>query len=397
MGTAKVVMAGPGPAFYIRGTHESSADPGQVVPEVWQSERMPTVLNIEVEGRHPEADGFLVEGVMQVTFSGVLLRDLRDGIRIHRRARNVLISSCHVYNNRGIGIFLDRVNLHQIIVTGSHISYCKRGGIRIAGSQIRNLQVTGNDIEYNYDPEAGCSADVWIDSSDPAATVREGTIVGNTIQAMYSPGGANVYMVGHGPEVNHKAGMFTISNNLIGTQEVNVRLVACRGVVLSGNVMYSGRNRNVLVEDSRNVVVSGNSFDHNLDYQPDELCTGLRFVRSEDCIVSGSMVQDLRTDPVDGALREGLVEVEGCQRVSLNGCQVLNGYPAGLFVVDSSDVTVTGCILMDTRVEEQMVVAVCWRGKGKGNLLASNRIGMGTRAALEIGSEAGVRVGDNAM
>ena len=92
---------------------------------------------------------------MQATFEGVLLRKLNHAIHIRDRARNVLISHCHLHDNRGAGIFLDHVDLHQIIVTASHLSYCKRGGIKIIGSQIRNLQITGTDIEYNFDEECG--------------------------------------------------------------------------------------------------------------------------------------------------------------------------------------------------------------------------------------------------
>ncbi|HQU45615.1 MAG: hypothetical protein B7Z73_09860 [Planctomycetia bacterium 21-64-5] len=95
-GTAKIVMAGPGPAFHLIGTHDKTADPAGFKPGVWTSQRMPTVANIEIEGRHAAASGFLLEGTMQATFEGVLLRELVDGIRLHGRARNLLVSHCHV-------------------------------------------------------------------------------------------------------------------------------------------------------------------------------------------------------------------------------------------------------------------------------------------------------------
>ena len=110
---------------------------------------MPMISQLEIVGQHAEADGVQIEGVMQPVITGVLLRKLRHGIRITGRARNVLISHCHVYHNLGVGIYLDGVNLHQTIISASHISYCRLGGIRIERSEIRNLQITGNDIEYN--------------------------------------------------------------------------------------------------------------------------------------------------------------------------------------------------------------------------------------------------------
>ena len=44
------------------------------------------------------------------------------------------------------------------IIAGSHISYCRLGGVRIQGGEIRNLQITGNDIEYNNATSGGPGA-----------------------------------------------------------------------------------------------------------------------------------------------------------------------------------------------------------------------------------------------
>src|SRR5262249_40654511 len=98
---------------------------------------------------------------------------------------------------------------------------------------IRNLQIVGNDIEYNFDPDAAESADVWIDSSE--GSVREGAIVGNTIQAKISPGGANLRLLG--PADVNKVSMLAVTGNHISNQELNTHLKNCRGVVLSGNTL----------------------------------------------------------------------------------------------------------------------------------------------------------------
>jgi hypothetical protein len=399
-GTAKIVMVGEGPAFHLVGTHDKTADPTDFKPDVWRRQRMPTVANIEIEGRHARACGFLLEGTMQATFEGVLLRQLLHGIRAHGRARNLLISHCHIYDNRGIGVFLDRVNLHQTIITGSHISYCRKAGIKIVGSEIRNLQITGNDIEYNFDVnERGC-ADIDIDSTADGSSVREGTIVGNTIQAKYSPSGANVRMVGRNAVENQRAGMFTISDNLIGSQEINVHLVACRGVVVSGNVIYSGHRRNIEVDGSRNIVLASNCLDHNPDYRKRELCTGLRLVDSHDCTLSGSIIHDCQEGEhtVAGApplVREGLVEIVRCQRVNLSGCQVLDGQPFGIFVEDSNHVSITGTSVLETRRDKKSRAAVRLRGTGRGNHLAANTVARGMEETVLRDEEFEVMMGEN--
>lgn len=395
-GASKILMKGAGPAFQITGTHVRSADPKTFEPRVWTHERMPTISNLEIEGKHPEADGFLLTGTMQATFEGVLLRKLNHAIHIRDRARNVLISHCHLYDNRGAGIFLDHVDLHQIIVTGSHISYCKRGGIKIIGSQIRNLQITGNDIEYNFDKEADRSADIWIDTSDESSTVREGTISGNTIQAKPSPGGANILMIGHSPQTNNKVGMFTIAGNLIGSQQNNIHLIAARGVVISGNAIYNGVNRNLLVEHAQNIVIGSNSFDHNPDYGPSR-CTGIQFINSTDSIMSGTTLHEFKGIQDDEDNRQGLLEIIRCARITVNGCQILDGYPSAIYVTDSDDISITGCTLLERRKQKETVSTVRWNGTGSGNLLSNNRIENGTAGALSIDETAGVQISHNRM
>lgn len=383
-GLAKILMHGPGPAFELRGNHGGSADPASFQPETWQRERMPTLAGIEIEGRHPEADGVKIIGVMQPTLMGVLIRRVRHGVHITQRARNVLISHCHIYHNTGVGVYLDRVNLHQTIITGSHISYGRLGGIRIENSEIRNLQITGNDIEYNNnrafqvpDADGVPTAEIYIDCGE-TGTVREGTICSNTIQATYSPNGANIRIIGQDTRESHKAGMWCISGNLIGSQATNVHLTSARGITLEGNYIYSGHHRNLLLEKCQSILVGTNCFGHNPDYKEKELCTGIRVVGSENCTFTGVQIQDARAGEhtVKDAVpirRQGLLEFIRCRRLNLTGLQVLEGAPYALYFEDCSDTLLTGSSVFDTRERPLLEAAVKWVGAGSGNLIANCR------------------------
>jgi hypothetical protein len=391
-GTAKLVMAGAGPALVLEATHSATADPSGFRPEEWQRERMPTVADIEIQGAHPEADGIRIQGVMQPTLTGLLIREVRTGVYFHQRARNVLISHCHIYNNTGVGIHLDRVDLHQTIITGSHISYCRQGGIRIEGSEIRNLQITGNDIEYNNnkshkfrDADGEPTAEVYIDCR--TGSVREGTIASNTLQATYTPNGANIRFIGAGTDKNHQTGLWTITGNLIGSQENNIHLTSARGMAISGNVIYSGHSRNLLIESSRNIVVGANVFDHNPDYDQKELCTGIRLVDSFDCSLSGLIIQDCQAGKHTVAnageqTRQGLIELIRCRRINISGVQVLEPVPYGMFLDDCSDTLITGCTILDGRSPPLMQAACRWQGPGSGNLMAHCRLGKGSEGTV---------------
>ena len=395
-GAARILMAGAGPALSLLGTHTTTADPAGFRPEEWTRERMPTVGDVEIVGEHPEADGVRIEGVMQPTLAGVLLRKLRTAVHVTGRARNVLISHCHIYNNTGVGVHLDKVNLHQAIISGSHISYCRLGGIRLEQSEIRNVQITGNDIEYNNNrshkvegADAVPTAEIYIDTGD--GSIREGTIASNTIQATYSPGGANIRFIGQSPKANHRGGMWAITGNLIGSQDYNVWLTSVRGVTLSGNMIYSGHQRNLLIEHCRNIVVGANVFDHNPDYDPNELATGIRVVDSVDVLLQGLLIQDAQAGKhtwkdAGGTLnREALLEIVRSRRVNLSGVQVIDGAPLGILLDECSDTVLTGCTVLEGRpaAEARMEQAIRWTGAGAGNLVSACRLGRGTGPAVD--------------
>ena len=127
-GTASLIMTGPGPALKIVGTHGGTAAPKSFKPETW-AQRTPVVQGLEIIGAHVEADGIEATGTMQLTLSRLTIRECRHGIHLTERNRNVIVSECHLYRNRGVGLFLDRVNQHQTNVVGCHISYNLGGGI----------------------------------------------------------------------------------------------------------------------------------------------------------------------------------------------------------------------------------------------------------------------------
>ena len=388
-GASSVIMSGSGPAFQLIGTHGGTGDPGSVQSGVWQDERMPTVQNIVLDGEHPGADGLQLVETMQARIEGVMVRRMRHGIHLIKRNRNVIISNCHLYHNTGSGLYLDRVNLHQINVSSSHISYNRLGGIRIERSEVRNLQITGNDIEYNNAKSHGelpsePTAEIWIDATEPKASVNEITIASNTIQATKSPGGANIRILEKG-DTGRPPGLIAISGNVIGSQENNVHLSGVYGVTLSGNTIYSCSRRNLLVEDSSLVTIGSNHFRRHTS----SMGTGVRLTGSSDCTISGCTFRDESEEgQVSGA---SLLELEGCRRVAVTGCVFADGVPFGVDAANCSDIRITGCIISGEQNTRQPVGALRFRGRGKRNGIASNNL-LGN---IDISPEAGVSFNEN--
>jgi parallel beta helix pectate lyase-like protein/pectate lyase-like protein/copper-binding protein NosD len=381
-GGARLVMAGGGPALRVIGTHSGTAHPDSVSQEVWDRERMPVLEGLEIVGAHPEADGVELSGGIQAILSRLLIRECRHGIRLADRNRNVIVSDCHLYHNRGAGLYLDGANLHQINVHGCHISYNRGGGVVIQRSEVRNLQVVGNDIEYNYDPQAEESADLWIETG--GRSVREGAICGNTIQSLPSPGGANVRIVGESAGISQRAGLLSISGNHISSQEANVSLQYARGVVINGNTFQSGRLHALLLHGSSNVVIGANVFDQNPDYGADWR-GGIRMEHCRGCQLSGFLMDHC---PAGSQESGACVEVLECEDVFIHGLQILSPEHRGIELRNSRHCTVSGCHIRDRRPQVKMLEGIRVIGGG-GNWITGNCLGMSIRDALHLEAGSG--------
>ena len=371
-GAAELRMAAAGPALRLLGTHAGTGDPGSVRPAVWDRQRAPAVRGLAITGDHPEADGVELVGTMQPILHGLHVRRARHGIRLTGRNRNVLIEGCHVYHNRGAGVFLDAVNLHQTNITGNHISYNRLGGIRIERSEVRNLQITGNDVEYNTDRTHKLgdepTAEIWIDASAPRASVNEVAITGNTIQARPSPGGCNIRILDD--RARHRAperppGLFAIAGNVIGNQTVNVHVTGGYGITLTGNTIYSCAERNLRLEDCRHVTVAGchfRSHDANLH-------AGVELTGSSHCVLSACTFRD---DTAAGqATGASLLELSDCDAVAVSACHFDNGVPYAIDATDCRRLSITGCTAGDDRAPKASAGSIRLGGAGSA-LLSAN-------------------------
>ena len=254
-GTAKLVMAGPGPALKLIGTHKGTADPGAVEENVWKNQRMPSISGLEIVGVNAQACGVEAVGTMEATFSRLQIRKVLHGIHLTERNRNVIISDCHIYENRGIGIYLDHVNLHQINVGNSHVSYNDGGGIVQRGGDVRNLQVGNCDIEGNMGEKTMPTANVLIDAT--GGSIGEIAITGCTIQHTHNvAGSANIRIIGEGQprgayaKGELRGGNITITGNILSDVQVNIHLNKVRGVSIVGNTIWKGYMHDFLLEKS---------------------------------------------------------------------------------------------------------------------------------------------------
>ena len=337
-GPATIIMDGPGPAIRIVGSHKGTAGPTTFEPTTW-NERMPILEGFEIVGNHPQASGVELFQTVGAIVNKVSVRWCRHGIILAERNRNVIISDVHLYENSGIGLYLDDVNLHQINVSNSHISYNRLGGIVVRDGNVRNLHITGCDIEGNMpaDDTHTNAANIMIDVSgsprDRSKSVAEVAITGCTIQhsSNYSgknydaiaPGGANIRILGK--EI-WPVDSVTITGNVISDTEVHVDISWATDVTLSGNTFFAPNPDFIHARDSKRLVLNGNTFNPRQFERPGRL----NFDRCTDSIVSNCTFRALQAE-------NGAIVVRDSARINLQG-NILTESKSGLRVINSKQI-----------------------------------------------------------
>lgn len=339
-GPVTIIMDGPGPAVRIRGSHEGTASPKTFSPATW-NERMPIIEGIEILGNHPDADGIELIRCVQPTITRVAVRWCRHGIRLVDRNRNVIVSDCHLYENSGIGLFLDDVNLHQININNSHISYNRAGGIVVHDGNVRNLHITGCDIEGNMpaDDSPTRTANILLDVSgspeDKSRSIAEVAITGCTIQhsSNYSgsqyeslaPGGANIRILG---KDLWPIDSVTITGNVISDTSVLIDIDTATDISVTGNTFFAPNPDFIHATACKRLSLNGNTFNPRQFVRPGRLI----FSRCEDSIISNCTFHALN----EGG---GAIQLDQCQRMALHN-NILSDSESGVIVTNSRAITI---------------------------------------------------------
>ena len=339
-GPVTIIMDGPGPAVRIRGSHEGTASPKTFSPATW-NERMPIIEGIEILGNHPDADGIELIRCVQPTITRVAVRWCRHGIRLVDRNRNVIVSDCHLYENSGIGLFLDDVNLHQINVSNYHISYNRAGGIVVHDGNVRNLHITGCDIEGNMpaDDSPTRTANILLDVSgspeDKSRSIAEVAITGCTIQhsSNYSgsqyeslaPGGANIRILG---KDLWPIDSVTITGNVISDTSVLIDIDTATDISVTGNTFFAPNPDFIHATACKRLSLNGNTFNPRQFVRPGRLI----FSRCEDSIISNCTFHALNESG-------GAIQLDQCQRMALHN-NILSDSESGVIVTNSRAITI---------------------------------------------------------
>jgi hypothetical protein len=391
-GTARIVMAGAGPALQIIGDHQGTATPGSFKPHTWDRERMPIVTGLEILGEHAEADGIELRRTMQATIQNVLIRRCRYGIHLVERNRNFVLNAAHIYDCHDTGVFFDQCNLHQVIIAANHISYCKRAGIRQLNGDVHNIQITGNDIEYNSGYE-GPGQDVTgeIVLEGPEGIISEYTIASNTIQATLDAPGANVMILGKAEDPPSGIRLVAITGNVLGSRDCNIMIDYGSRISITGNTIYGGQRLNCEFRNSRFITFGSNScFSRPASYAS-ETTDGILLDRCVGCSLVGNVLNDCRLGNNEAG---GSITVRDSQNIAISASQILDPHFRGIDVANSSRCNISGNSIHEAEEPRRMLAAIRIAGDSSENWIHGNTVSAGADGDIRC-NELSTRVEGN--
>ena len=367
-GAAQLEMEGEGPTLHLVGTVKKTASPPDFPDDFWEKEGGATVSGITFVGRAEAAVGLQVTRTMQLSVINCRFLRLRHGIHFTERNRNALIADSHLYDNRGAGVFVDRVDFHQLNITGCHISYNHGGGVVVRGGSVRNVQIGACDIEANVGPSSPVAANILLDAT--GGSIGEVEITGCTIQHYPgTPGFANIRFIGHSTKVpftdETRHGNLVVTGNMINDADVNVHLDGVRGAVLSGNSIHIGMTHDILIENSSQIIVADTVLDRHPRYNPDRATAG--GPRQQGIVIRKSDACTLTGLRINGGRAPAAIDVSGGDHFSITGCTITGTTGIALRLEGVKDSLVSNNILVGTAE----VAAIEVHG-GSGNIIANN-------------------------
>jgi hypothetical protein len=141
-----------------------------------------------------------------------------------------------------------------------------------------------------------------------------------------------------------------------------------------------GYQYNLRAENCEQLVVGPNAFERNPGYDygtSKETRNALLFRNCRDCTLTGLHVHEARGE-------HAAVELDGCRRVNVTGCTILDSGPVGLLLRNPQACRVSDCLIRHDGEQKKEMRSLRVVG-GSGNLFADNLLGV----PAEIPKEAG--------
>lgn len=239
---AKILLSGDFAAFHLKGNKtKGGAEPLSNVG--LEQEFSAVIEQLHVFSKNHEGTALILDGTFGVNISKSHFYNLKKGIEVINRNRNVIITENHLWDIAEYGIHYNNANLHQSIITNNHISYAKIA-LFFENGDVHNIQINSNDIEVGYSNNNNTQSAIQVVCDKPDTQFSQAQIVGNTIEDHFLA----------------KEGIVHFYSKVFDSSAIHLDQAPYIGMIeLVGNE-FSGSSKALVLDNIHDLTVNGNTF-----------------------------------------------------------------------------------------------------------------------------------------
>ncbi|WP_391120086.1 hypothetical protein [Psychrobacillus sp. L3] len=239
---AKILLNADFPAFYIKGNKtKGGAEPPSNLG--LEQEFSAVIEGLHVFSANHQGTALVLDGTFGVIISKSHFYNLKKGIEIINRNRNVIITENHLWDMAEYAIHYNNASLHQSIISNNHISYAKVA-LFFENGDVHNVQINSNDIEIGYSINNNTQSAIQVVCDKLNTQFSQAQIVGNTIEDHFLA----------------KGGIVNFYSKVFETPTKNSDQPPYVGMIeLVGNEL-SGSSKALVLENINDLSVNGNNF-----------------------------------------------------------------------------------------------------------------------------------------
>ena len=274
-------------ALKLTGTMTGSAAPSSSGGKVFK-EYAVKIKNIKVYGaKKTESCGLSINNCFGVIVESCAFTYLKDGIKITGVNRNLILVNTHVYAMSQWGVYFSSTcDLHQMNITGCHISYCKKN-IFAEEAQRYNIQIVGSDIEISSYPDVvDCSIHF---KSLTTGIYEDIEIVGNTLEDHWC---ADQMVVFEGRDSGANS-VIVVADNAIGNSNGDAIVIkGMSGINIADNAFKNNVKFDISITHTLDTAVVSNNTSFSSKRENGGFLNSEGDFEMKNLIVSGNALRD---------------------------------------------------------------------------------------------------------
>ncbi|MDV7712900.1 hypothetical protein PSH12_09835 [Enterococcus casseliflavus] len=274
-------------ALKLTGTMTGSAAPSSSGGKVFK-EYAVKIKNIHVYGaKKTESSGLSINNCFGVIIESCAFTYLKNGMKVNGVNRNLILANTHVYAMTQWGVYFSSTcDLHQMNITGCHISYCKKN-IFAEEAQMYNIQLVGNDIETSSYPEVvDCSIHF---KSLTIGIYEDIEIVGNTLEDHWC---ADQMVVFEGRDSGANS-VIVVADNAIGNSNGDAIVIkGMSGINIADNAFKNNVKFDISITHTLDTAVVSNNTSFSSKRENGGFLNSEGDFEMKNLIVSGNALRD---------------------------------------------------------------------------------------------------------